>query len=204
LDRAFGCVDLTNVARIGENTVTIVAQPMTVFHEIESAYVLGDFSLRASERGWSIAPALPLQLGAWDDQGLPFYAEGVTYGTTFDIHKVRGRYVVRCPAWYGSVAEVLVDDRSAGHMVSQPWQVDVTEYIQPGKNEIEVRIVGTLKNTLGPHHGNPVLGKAWPWDFRQAPAEGPPPGAQYDTVGYGLFKPFVLENSGTAVAAEDQ
>ena len=49
-------------------------------------------------------------------------------------------------------------------------------------------MVGTLKNTLGPHHGRPVLGKAWPWDFRQAPAAGPPPGGDYHTVGYGLFQ----------------
>jgi hypothetical protein len=54
-------------------------------------------------------------------------------------------------------------------------------------------VVGTLKNTLGPHHGEPVLGKAWPWAFRQAPAQGPPPGKQYHTIGYGLFEPFVLE-----------
>jgi hypothetical protein len=134
---------------------------------------------------------------------LPFYAEGVTYGTTFDIDKVRGRYVARCPAWYGSVAEVLVDCRSAGHLISQPWQVDVTEQLRPGKNEIEARIIGTLKNTLGPHHGNPVLGKASPWDFRQAPAEGPPPSERYDTVIYGLFEPFVLEHSGTTIAGKD-
>ncbi len=203
LDRAFGCIDLTDVARVGENTVTIAAQPMTVFHEIESAYVLGDFSLRASEHGWSIAPGKSLQLGAWDDQGMPFYADGVTYGTTFNIDEARGRYVVRCPAWYGSVAEVSVNGRPAGHLISQPWQVDVTEQLRPGKNEIEVRIVGTLKNTLGPHHGNPVLGKAWPWDFRQAPAEGPPPGEKYDRVGYGLFEPFVLEHRGTATVGEN-
>jgi hypothetical protein len=57
LDRAFGCIDLTDVASVDENNVTIAARPMTVFHEIESAFVLGDFSLRASERGWRLAPA---------------------------------------------------------------------------------------------------------------------------------------------------
>ncbi len=193
LDRAFGRIDLADVAVVGENQVAISAKPMTVFHEIESAYVVGDFALRAGEHGWTIAPAKPLQMGAWNEQGMPFYAEGVAYEQTYGVAEPQGRYIVRFPAWYGSVAQVLVNGSLAGHLVSQPWAVDVTEFVQPGSNTVEARVIGTLKNTLGPHHGEPVLGKAWPWDFRQAPAEGLPPGEQYHTVGYGLFEPFILE-----------
>ena len=53
---------------------------------------------------------------------------------------------------------------------------------------------GTLKNTLGPHHNGPVVGRAWPHMFRVAPETGPPPGKKYHTLGYGLFEPFVLKN----------
>jgi hypothetical protein len=31
-------------------------------------------------------------------------------------------------------------------------------------------------------------------EFNQAPASGPPPGEQYGTIGYGLFRPFVVKN----------
>jgi hypothetical protein len=61
-----------------------------------------------------------------------------------------------------------------------------------GMNTIEVVVIGTLKNTLGPHHGNPSLGTAWPSMFHRAPNPGPPPGNQYHNVGYGLLKPFEL------------
>jgi hypothetical protein len=193
LDRAFGRIGLADVAIVGENTVVLKASQMTVFHELESAFVIGDFALTPQDSGWSIAPAAPLQLGPWNQQGLPCYAQGVVYEQAFDITAPAGRYVLRVPAWYGSVAEVLVDGRSAGHMVSRPWEVDVTDRLQAGRNLIQVRVVGTLKNTLGPHHGKPVLGKAWPWDFRQAPPSGPPAGGTYHTVGYGLFEPPVLE-----------
>jgi hypothetical protein len=192
LDRAFGRIRLADVAVVGENTVVLKASQMTVFHEIESAFVIGDFALAAQDSGWSITPAAPVQLGPWNEQGLPCYAEGIVYEQPFEIPQVTGRYVLRVPAWYGSVAEVLVDGKSAGHLVSRPWQIDVTDRLQAGRNLIQVRIVGTLKNTLGPHHGKPVLGKAWPWDFRQAPPSGPPSGANYHTVGYGLFEPPVL------------
>jgi len=56
-------------------------------------------------------------------------------------------------------------------------------------------VIGTLKNTLGPHHGHPALGAAWPSAFQKGPENGPPPGAEYSTVGYGLFRPFVLKHS---------
>ena len=38
------------------------------------------------------------------------------------------------------------------HRLAQPWQSDVTEWIRPGANTIQVVVIGTLKNTLGPHH----------------------------------------------------
>ena len=96
---------------------------MTMFHEIESAYVLGDFALRAGDRGWTILPPQPLRWGPWNEQGLPFYAEGVSYEDTFELPEPKGDYAVRFPAWYGSVAEVHVNGRLAGHLISQPWKV---------------------------------------------------------------------------------
>lgn len=195
LDRAFGRIDLSGTAKVGENCVVLKSSRMTVFHEIEAAYVLGEFSLTSRESGWTITPASPLQLGSWKEQGLPFYAEGVVYEQVFEIAQPTGRYVLHAPQWYGSVAEVLVDGKSAGHFVSRPWEVDVTDCLHAGRNVIQLRVVGTLKNTLGPHHGKPVLGKAWPWDFRQAPPAGPPAGETYHTVGYGLFEAPVLKQS---------
>jgi len=55
-------------------------------------------------------------------------------------------------------------------------------------------VIGTLKNTLGPHHAGKVVGTAWPFMFHQGPETGPPPGAAYHVLSYGLFEPFVLKN----------
>ncbi len=60
-------------------------------------------------------------------------------------------------------------------------------------NTVEVVVIGTLKNTLGPHHAGTGLGSAWPGMFQQGPEIGPPPGKDYHTVDYGLFEPFVLK-----------
>jgi hypothetical protein len=131
----------------------------------------------------------------WTRQGHPFYAAGVAYGQKFHVAQPSGRYVVSLPNWHGSVAKVLVGGEPAGYVAWPPWECDVTDRIKPGENLIEVVVVGTLKNTLGPHHAGALRGAAWPHMFEQGPVTGPPPGAQYDTIDYGLFEPFVLRHA---------
>jgi len=195
LDKVFGKIDIADAARVGENAVTITASPFTVYHEIESAYVLGTFTLKETGSGFLIVggsePAL--KLGSWKEQGRPFYAAGVCYKHTFNVARTAGRYVVELEKWYGSVAEIIVNGKSAGYIAYKPWQCDVTDLIKPGGNTVEVIVIGTLKNTLGPHHAGKGLGSAWPGMFQQGPETGPPAGKDYHTVDYGLFEPFVLK-----------
>ncbi|MBU6400873.1 MAG: hypothetical protein KGS61_11185 [Verrucomicrobia bacterium] len=193
LDRSFGRIDLAGVARIGQNVLTLRARPFTVNHELESAYLLGDFDLETADRGFVVVPARPLELGRWNEQGHPFYSGGVVYSEHFKVDDATGKFRVRLTDWYGSVAKVIVNGRGAGYVGWPPWQCDVSQAIRPGSNAVDVVVIGTLKNTLGPHHGNPALGTAWPGMFQHAPDPGPPPGSEYSTVGYGLFAPFVLE-----------
>ncbi len=192
LDKAFGKIDIRAAARTGENVVVLKASPFTINHELEPAYVLGDFGLEPVERGFAIAAAQPLKLGAWKEQGLPFYSEGVSYAQVFRTPALSGQYRVSLPSWYGSVAKIVVNGRETGFIAAPSWELDVTRWMKPGDNQVEIVVIGTLKNTLGPHHGNPALGTAWPAMFQKGPYPGPPPGVQYSTVGYGLMQPFTL------------
>jgi hypothetical protein len=194
LDKCFGRIDLAAVAKTGENLITLKASPFTIWHELESAYVLGDFRLKAADKGFVIVADEPLKLGAWNQQGHPFYSAGASYTATFDVASPAGQYRVALPKWYGSVARVTVNGKEAGHISHAPWELDVTDGIKAGANTIEVVVIGTLKNTLGPHHGHHALGSAWPGMFQNGPNPGPPAGGKYDNVGYGLFEPLVLRN----------
>jgi hypothetical protein len=62
-----------------------------------------------------------------------------------------------------------------------------------GPNEVSVVVCGTLKNTLGPFHGDPPLGRAWPGSFQRGAKGGYPPGSEYSVVEYGLFEDFKLQ-----------
>jgi len=193
LDKSFGKIDITSAARQGENAVTIKASPMTMYHELESAYVLGDFSLKASDSGFVIVADAPLKLGPWNEQGCPLYSADVSYLQNFKIARPKGRYIVSLGRWFGSVAQVTVNGKPAGHIYHQPWEQDVTEFITAGDNTIEVVVIGTLRNTLGPYHGNPDLGWGLTRHWQKAPTEGPPPGSKYSTIKYGLFETFELQ-----------
>jgi hypothetical protein len=192
LDRSFGKIAAAAAARVGENVLELSASPFTVFHEIEAAYVLGDFGLHAADAGFVIEPAKKLAIGPWNEQLLPLYGDGVTYRQTFEIAAVSGSYLVKLPAWNGSVARVTVNGQAAGYIEAPPYERDVTAHVRAGTNTVEVTVIGTLKNTLGPHHAGAGLGAAWPPMFRRAPAGGLPPGADYATVPYGLTKHFLL------------
>jgi len=195
LDKSFGRINITKFARLGENTVKIKASPFTIYHELEPAYVLGEFKVKPTDVGFVIIgePESDLKLGSWKDQGNWFYADGVSYTQTFDISRPAGNYVVELRQWYGSVAQIKVNGQSAGYVGYKPFRRDVTKLIRTGTNVVEVIVTGTLKNTLGPHHAGSQLGSAWPGMFQNAPENGPPPGDNYHAIDYGLLEPFVLK-----------
>jgi len=189
-DNAF--VGLSEVRFFGiPESKTKLTQFSTVTIHDFSSELIRNFNRRAA----FLVDESGLSINGWNQQGHPFYAAGVSYTQKFEVPRTKGKYLVQLPHWYGSVAEVIVNGKPAGCIAYQPWQCDVTPFVKRGTNKIEVVVIGTLKNTLGPHHAGQSLGAAWPNMFQRGPETGPPPGNQYHTVGYGLFKPFVLKNT---------
>jgi hypothetical protein len=126
--------------------------------------------------------------------GHPFYAAGVAYRQNYDLSRPDGRYKVALNSWLGSVAEVKVNGKRAGWITAPPFECDITRQLRKGENALEVVVIGTLKNTLGPHHENRAPGSAWPSQFQKGPETGPPAGDRYYTLPYGLFEPFQLKH----------
>ncbi|OGD23084.1 MAG: hypothetical protein A2W03_00690 [Candidatus Aminicenantes bacterium RBG_16_63_16] len=200
LDECFGVFDLGRLAHPGKNRITLACRPFTIFTELEAVYVLGNFALESQSKGFRIVPQRPLALGAWPEQGRPFYSGGVSYIKNYKVAPrgaVQERYLVKLDNWLGSVAEVRVGEKPARFLAFPPFEADITDLLSAGKNTVAVTILGTLKNMLGPHHNNPSLGAAWPGMFQKGAAGGYPPGSEYSAVGYGLFDDFKLMH-GTA------
>jgi hypothetical protein len=223
LDRSFSVVDIGAHVRAGDNQVTIKAAPLTVWHEIQPAYVVGEFALEPAASGFAIVSAdavvdnstgalhgtnparnskagsgVTKRLAPWNDLGMPLYGHRVGYSQEFQVDRPSGRYVARLDEWHGSAAKVIVNGQTVGYIGWRPWEVDVTEAISPGRNTVEVVVFGTLKNTLGPHHAGEVRGFGRPHDYLRHRESGTPPGSDYDTIAYGLFEGFTLHQFVTA------
>jgi hypothetical protein len=193
LDREFGVFKIGNLVKPGDNTVTLKASPMKVNAEIEPVYITGDFSVKPAEKGWTIEPVVKsLTTGSWKDQGMPYYSWGVTYSKDYSVDKSDGQYLVRLGNWNGTVAEVKVNDQPSGIVAFPPYQIDVTDNIKPGTNKVEVKVIGSLKNLLGPHFNNPAPGLVGPWHFRNVKTY--PAGKDYQMIDYGIFDEFELLN----------
>jgi len=192
LDRAFGVFPIGPHVVSGKNKITVKARPFTIHSELEPVTLLGDFRLAAAARGFELHPPAPLAPGSWKAQGWPFYGAAVRYRKTYNVSpdEPRPAFRLRLGSWLGATAEVFVGDKRVGTAAFAPYEVDLTDALVPGPNEVSVVVYGTLRNTLGPFHNNPPLGRAWPGAFQQGAKGGLPPGSEYSSVDYGLFDDF--------------
>ena len=196
LDKAFGVFDIGRYVVEGENCIVLKSSPFTIHTELQPVFIRGEFALESREKGFGITPAAAMKLGSWSGQGMPFYGDKMEYTKKVqlsDAELKNQKIFVRLGKWSGAVAEVMVNGKNAGVVAFEPFELDVSQHLKPGLNEVSVIVYGTLKNTLGPHHNNPPLGRAWPGGFQQGAKDGRPPGSKYDVVGYGLFEDFSVE-----------
>lgn len=199
LDQSFGVIDLVPHLKPGRNTIRLSVSPMNIHAEVEPVFVIGDFSLQSSDRGFVLHPPTPLEIGPWNDQGLPMYSGSVAY-TKVIPGRAGARYRVKLNDWNGTVARVLVNGQEVGHIFTEPYQLDINKWIHAGDNEFTVEVVGSLQNILGPHHNDPTPGLVTPWSWFFAPAEQPA-GKDYELRAYGLFKDFEVLEAPAANAA---
>jgi len=189
LDREFAVFRIGDLVKTGKNTISLKTSPMKIHAEIEPVYIKGEFSVNPADKGWTLgAPVKALTAGSWKDQGLPFYSWGVTYSKEFTGLSTGTPYKIKLNKWNGTIAEVSVNDKWAGVIAFPPFDLDVTEFITSGTNRIDVRVIGSLKNLMGPHFNNPAPGMVGPGHWRNVKSY--PSGKNYQLLDYGLMEEF--------------
>lgn len=188
LDSRFGVYNIGDVAKTGVNTIELSVKPMSIYAEIAPVYVLGDFSLESAPMGWVIRePVKTFKTGSWKEQGQPYYSWDMGYSKTYHIDNLSDRYAIQLNKWNGTLAEVYVNDQKAGIIAYKPYNFDLTPYIKKGDNKIEVRVIGSLRNLMGPHYTTEVsITGPWHWNGVQKQA----PGNEYYFMNYGLMEDF--------------
>lgn len=190
LDSRFGVYDIGSKVKMGVNSVELSVQPMSIYAEIAPVFVVGDFALEPANRGWIIAETdSELALGSWKEQGHPFYSWDVSYSKEYTIENTSVPHLLQLQEWNGTLSEVHVNGQKVGIIAYQPYDFDLTPYLKRGKNRIEVRVTGSLKNLLGPHYSQDK-GIAGPWHWNAVHRQDP--GNDYNLLDYGLMKDFVV------------
>ncbi|MCD8192946.1 MAG: hypothetical protein LUD74_00020 [Tannerellaceae bacterium] len=188
LDNRNGVYNVGEYIKSGVNVVELSRSPMSIYAEIAPAYLLGDFSLESAPNGWVIKkPVEQLTTGSWKSQGHPHYSWDVSYRKEYTIENTSSQYTLQLNKWQGTVAEVYVNGSKAGVVAYKPYNFDLSPFLKQGTNTIEVRVIGSLKNLLGPHF-NWDKGIAGPWHWNNVQKQLP--GDDYNLIEYGLFEDF--------------
>jgi hypothetical protein len=192
IDKSFPEFAVGEFLKPGKNTLTIKAPRMHILAEVMPVYLLGDFLVKPAKQGFEITGGAIESLGSWREAGLPFYSQEVSYSQKFSVSKANeSAFKVKLNEWNGSVAEVFVNGQSAGLIAWQPNELDVTNLLKEGENEITVKVTGSLKSTFGffyQKNDNWIFG---PHSWNNAPKKIPE-ASEYFLMDYGMFEAFEL------------
>ncbi len=137
---------------------------LTYDMEIEALYLVGDFGVRLDgafekipndaywfDGGFVIEkPAETVQLHRLDLQGFPFFSGKLTL--TKKIVSDGGRHKLVFNKRGVNAIHVKVNGKDVKTLICTPFELDISEYLKEGENEIELSVVNNLRNLLGPHH----------------------------------------------------
>jgi len=159
---------------------------------LECLYLAGDFGARWENRKAVLtAPVKNLKLGDWRSQGLPCYTGMVSYSATVAIPAGSGnRVMLALPAWDGTLVKISVNGKKAGRIAWPPYETDITPALIPGNNLVEITVVSSRRNLLGPLHLKELYpGWTGPGEFV---SDGDRFTPDYVSVPYGLMEPPLI------------
>ena len=145
---------------------------------------------KKSGRNFSVIPGLPDKDGYGDlvDKGLPFYAGSVIYSLKFEYSKKDADRIFLTFEKLDAIAtDIKVNGKDTEPIVWKPWELDISKLMKEGENLLEIKLVNSLRNLLGPHHqkeANPIAIN--PASFSEELQD------KYNFVPFGLTRPVKL------------
>ncbi len=186
-DLSFKKLDIKNYLKLGLNTIEMICDfcqsqqvydnlekarifeseknKLTYDMEIESIYLVGDFSLKTEGNFVPMdknavryigdfvisEPAKALSLNNIEQQGFPFFSGAMTLGNKFVLNNIEN-CVFKVNKKYANIISVKVNGFEVGNIVFKPYCINITPYVHIGENDIEITLINSLRNLLGPHH----------------------------------------------------
>ncbi|MFH1005922.1 MAG: glycosyl hydrolase [Candidatus Latescibacterota bacterium] len=175
-DIAFRKIPIGTRVKPGENRIRLTGK-WTPRTEIESIYLLGDFGVRAcapyreGDRqtaltdGGFVLSQRPNTVDTGNfasgmdltTHGYPFYAGNAELTRIVSVpaawfHAGSRRLFLEMNPPHAVLVRAIVNGHDVGAKAWRPFEFDVTRWIRPGDNEITLKLCGSCRNLLGPHH----------------------------------------------------
>ncbi|MDE6786100.1 MAG: hypothetical protein K2J46_03550, partial [Muribaculaceae bacterium] len=88
-----------------------------------------------------------LVAGNWTDAGaLKYFSGGIKYRKTVDVPEGGFDCVELDLGLVDATCEVAVNGETVDVLMSAPYRLDITDYVKPGANDVEVLVYSTLSN----------------------------------------------------------
>ncbi len=175
-------ISIAGLAKKGENSIVLKANPFNIHCEIAPVYLLGNFALFPVEKGFLMKNPVPLKLGDWTKQGMPFYNESVKYIAQFVLDDDTDQIDILINDWNGSVVSLEIDGKNYGEKLWPPYSFSLKSPFKKGTHYVSIEVVGNIGNLMGPHFKDDVP-VAWTW--LDSP-DKEPHGSKYKISPYGL------------------
>lgn len=147
LDRSFQTIPLPEIGS-GANEIILRCRYRNDM-ELENIYVIGAFSV--SDKRIIEKPVTFMKTGDWCRQGLFHYCGSVNYQYKYWWDGEGDKVLLSFEA-----EAVCINVEINGNSIFIPWifktPVDIREYLRPGENKLNIELVGSPRNMLGPFH----------------------------------------------------
>ncbi|MEM3658121.1 MAG: glycosyl hydrolase [Candidatus Hadarchaeum sp.] len=152
-DRQMGKIDISKFVEIGINTIELSCD-YSLDIPIEDIYIVGDFAVKIENNEFVLTKEPEfLKSGDWVNQGYPFYSGVMRYKSKFILnHDHWDQVLLRLPNAKGTLFLIHVNQSSPIPICWSPLEADITRLIKTGENVLEIDVVSSLRNTLGPLH----------------------------------------------------
>ena len=135
--------------------------------EVEPVYLVGEFAVNSSEEftpcagegyktfGKFSLTKRPFHITDGDiaPQGFPFFCGSMTLRKTVELgeNEICGRSIefYKLPS---IVTKIKVNGKDVPNMYWSPYTVNLDGLLKAGENEIEIELITSFQNMLGPHH----------------------------------------------------
>jgi len=153
IDTSFKMIKIDDKIKNGTNEI-ILRGIFDFDIELENIYIVGNFAVKNIDNKEFVIVDLPelLKSGDFVYQGFPFFAGSIILKNNLKIEEKTDKVILSIEGLNSIVTEVKVNDKIVGYIFLHPHEIDITDFIKIGLNSIELKLVNSLRNLLGPHH----------------------------------------------------